>query len=239
MTYLNNKKLNIPEIKNIKELILFLHKNYNFTYQKDYILKDRITDKIYYSSKILNDIDTINIKTLEIIFKLYGGASNPFTKIFDPIVKPIEGIAKFFLLLLAIILWIIKFAIWIIRFTIYTFSLVYNILTSGIFNAVKYIIYLLIFEPISAIVSLIKKIFSLGIKTTDKDINGLFKQKCFRPKEDGTIPTTILVSTILCPPLGMFMMYGMTGWLKILISTFLTFAYYIPGLIYTLIDFYS
>ena len=63
--------------------------------------------------------------------------------------------------------------------------------------------------------------------------------KCYGPKDDGTIPTTILLSTILCPPLGVFMMLGLKGWLYILISALLSLFYYIPGLIYALVLFYT
>ena len=44
-----------------------------------------------------------------------------------------------------------------------------------------------------------------------------------------------IVAMILCPPLGVFMSYGLKGILKILICAGLTLIYYFPGLIYGLL----
>ena len=44
-----------------------------------------------------------------------------------------------------------------------------------------------------------------------------------------------IVATILCPPLGVFMSYGLKGILKIVICALLTLLYYFPGLIYALL----
>ena len=44
-----------------------------------------------------------------------------------------------------------------------------------------------------------------------------------------------IVSMIICPPLGVFMSYGLSGWFKILICCFLTIFYYFPGLLYALL----
>ena len=41
--------------------------------------------------------------------------------------------------------------------------------------------------------------------------------------------------TMLCPPAGVFMAYGITGWVQIIICCVLSLLYYIPGLIYALI----
>lgn len=44
-----------------------------------------------------------------------------------------------------------------------------------------------------------------------------------------------IVALIICPPLGVFMSYGLRGFLKILICAGLSLLYYIPGLIYGLL----
>lgn len=44
-----------------------------------------------------------------------------------------------------------------------------------------------------------------------------------------------IVAIILCPPLGVFMSYGLQGILKILICAGLSLLYYFPGLIYALL----
>lgn len=59
-----------------------------------------------------------------------------------------------------------------------------------------------------------------------------------KAKKDGRVcmkPSTfILLATILCPPLGLFLHLGFTGFFHILVCTFLTVkAYYFPGLIYS------
>ena len=44
-----------------------------------------------------------------------------------------------------------------------------------------------------------------------------------------------MVSTIICPPLGVFMSFGISGWLKILVCCALSLMYYVPGLVYALL----
>lgn len=44
-----------------------------------------------------------------------------------------------------------------------------------------------------------------------------------------------IVAMIICPPLGVFMSFGLSGYLKILICCGLTIFYYFPGLFYALL----
>lgn len=44
-----------------------------------------------------------------------------------------------------------------------------------------------------------------------------------------------IAATIICPPLGVFMSFGIKGWLKILVCSVLSLAYYVPGLVYALL----
>lgn len=44
-----------------------------------------------------------------------------------------------------------------------------------------------------------------------------------------------IISTIICPPLGVFMAFGIKGWLKIAVCSLLSLIYYIPGLVYALL----
>ncbi len=62
--------------------------------------------------------------------------------------------------------------------------------------------------------------------------------KCFRTT-DGHVPFTITLATILLPPMGVFMEFGLTSWINIIICGILTLAYYFPGLIYALVLIYS
>ena len=81
---------------------------------------------------------------------------------------------------------------------------------------------------------------------TKKDINSnYFKgidrkkgKKCYLTNNN-TVPFSILLGTILCPPIGVFMNLGITGWFNILICGLLTLLYYIPGLFYALLVIYA
>ena len=54
--------------------------------------------------------------------------------------------------------------------------------------------------------------------------------KCMKPR------MLSLIITMICPPLGLFLHMGSSGWFHVIICTVLTvYAYYFPGLIYTLL----
>ena len=63
-------------------------------------------------------------------------------------------------------------------------------------------------------------------------------RKCFRTKS-GSIPFSVLIATIFMPPLGVFMEFGLSYWLNIVICIMLTMFYYLPGLIYALLIIFS
>ena len=63
-------------------------------------------------------------------------------------------------------------------------------------------------------------------------------KKCYVSKS-GKVPFSVLMGTILCPPIGVFMEYGISGWLNIIMCTLLTLVYYFPGLMYALFTIYS
>ena len=69
---MNNRKITLPKnIKTVKGLILYIKNKYGLSYQRDYYLKDRITQKSYHS---INFNGTEQISTLEMVFKLNGGS---------------------------------------------------------------------------------------------------------------------------------------------------------------------
>ena len=59
-------------------------------------------------------------------------------------------------------------------------------------------------------------------------------KKCFSTRA-GKLPFSIIIGTILLPPLGVFMELGISGWINIVVCVLLTLAFYFPGLIYALI----
>jgi uncharacterized membrane protein YqaE (UPF0057 family) len=240
MPYMSNRKINLPKnIKSISDFIEHINKKYKLLYQKDYYLQDKITNKYYYSN-ILDDIKSI--ETLDIIFKVSGGGKigdvikNGISKIFQPIIEPIIGIGRVFMLLLKLLLWLIIFVVWLVRFITWILIIFIPALFTDISGLIKLIIMSIFDSTFGLLINLIKKIFGDGIKQ-DKQNDPNYR--CYGVEDDGTVPTSILISTVLCPPLGVFMMYGLTGWLDILISALLSLVYYIPGLIYALMQIYA
>ncbi len=63
------------------------------------------------------------------------------------------------------------------------------------------------------------------------------KQRCVETPGE-SIPLPVLLSTVVLPPLGLFMELGIKGWINILFCAFLTLFFYFPGLIYALIILY-
>jgi uncharacterized membrane protein YqaE (UPF0057 family) len=62
-------------------------------------------------------------------------------------------------------------------------------------------------------------------------------KRCFKqPQSKVAFP--VIISTIILPPMGLFMELGLKGWMNLLICSILTLFYYFPGLIYALIILY-
>jgi uncharacterized membrane protein YqaE (UPF0057 family) len=83
-----------------------------------------------------------------------------------------------------------------------------------------------------------------GLNKNDKNSN-YFKsysrtkgQKTYLTNAN-TVPFSIILGTIICPPMGVFMDMGTSGWLNIIVCCLLTLLFYIPGLCYALLIIYS
>lgn len=62
-------------------------------------------------------------------------------------------------------------------------------------------------------------------------------KRCFKqPQSKVAFP--VIISTIVLPPMGLFMELGLKGWMNLLVCSILTLFYYFPGLIYALIILY-
>ena len=60
--------------------------------------------------------------------------------------------------------------------------------------------------------------------------NGTKGAKCMNQRK------LSLLITLICPPLGLFLHLGSSGWFHVIVCSLLTvYAYYFPGLIYTLL----
>ena len=70
-----------------------------------------------------------------------------------------------------------------------------------------------------------------GGRNTDKDMYRPLR--CY--KSVGSEGFINMAATIICPPLGVFMAFGLKGWIKIALCCILSLAYYVPGLVYALL----
>lgn len=180
-------------------------------------------------------------KTNKIKEKFIFGGTDPLSEIVDVL----KGIFKFFELAFKGLVWLIKFVIWAFRFALYLifdvfwFPNLFSDIVSGSFYYPKIIT--------ETLLVLVKRV---GNSIVDKFIGPLFKnifgwdwafntkQKDIYKTEEGRIPLTIIISTILLPPLGMFMRFGLGGWINILITGCLTMIFYFPGLVFALVQIY-
>ena len=220
---------------------------------QDYFLKNTKTGKIlnanvyYFFTGPLRTED----HRYEIIPKLKGGVipfmllslvSKPFRMIFNAFVLFYKAII--YIILLSI--WIFKFLTWL--FTDFLLSLPFDLvgMIGGIVKGIYYVVMDVIGFYLRNIInglgnSTVHAIFGAdNVKTQSGGGAGEEEEtcrKCYRT-EDGTVPFTVLIITILCPPIGVFMEYGVLGWFNILICSLLTLAFYFPGLLYALILLY-
>jgi uncharacterized membrane protein YqaE (UPF0057 family) len=181
-------------------------------------------------------------------------------QLFGPIVKPIVGIGKVFIFLLQVIVWFGKFLYWFILFLIWAFS--------DLLNPIKLIadfwnsIVLILVTLINTVFGVFMGVAAFGTNQVGQWVQGfwgwdqsnLTKQdkesnyfksidtrkgkKCYLTNNN-KVPFSVLLGTILCPPLGVFMDLGFTGWMNIFICTLLTLLFYLPGLFYALLVIYS
>jgi uncharacterized membrane protein YqaE (UPF0057 family) len=229
-----------------------------------YILNGRLVSP----DMILADVaepDIIN--TLECHMRIRGGFEledipiiGQVFQLFAPIVNPIVGIGKVFIFLLQIIVWFGKFIYWSIMFLIWAFS--------DLLNPIKLVadfwgsIVLILLTLMNTVFGVIMGLSAFVVNQIGQwmggfwgwDQSGLTKQdkeskyfegidrnkgrKCYLTNNN-RVPFSILLGTILCPPLGIFMDMGITGWMNIFICALLTLLFYLPGLFYALLVIYS
>ncbi len=184
----------------------------------------------------------------------------PVQLIFDPIISPIIMIGEVFVMLINFVIWLVKFTIWFIQFIIWLFTDLLNPLNfcRDFFNTIIVIVYALF----SSVFNIILGLMAVSVNTvggwmqgfwgwdqssltkSDRESNYFSKmnrskgKKCYLTNTN-TVPFSIILGTILCPPIGVFMDMGLTGWLNILICILLTLLFYIPGLVYALLIIYS
>lgn len=174
--------------------------------------------------------------------------------------KSILKIGDFFKMIFLSLGWLTKFILWFIQFVVWLFTDLLNpkTLATDFFNSLIAIVIAICRLPFDILMALLQSSINIvggwmqgfwgwdqsSLTQNDKNSN-YFKQinrnkgkKCYLTNTN-TIPFSVVLGTILCPPIGVFMDMGITGWLNILICILLTLLFYIPGLVYALLIIYS
>jgi uncharacterized membrane protein YqaE (UPF0057 family) len=206
-----------------------------------------------------------NPNNIELKPRINGGIKGIFNKIFkaifkvfDPIIKPLRVIADAVMMLIRMIIYMLMLTLWIIKFLVWFFTDFLLSIPFDIITLTKRITYIL-FDAITSIFKVF--MYKIGNNIGSMTLSGLmgadnvpdesknestdgeffqktaYDTKCYRTS-DGLVPFSVIIATILCPPIGVFMEYGLFGWFNILICGLLTLAFYFPGLIYALILLY-
>jgi len=158
------------------------------------------------------------------------------------------------------LVWFAKFIIWFVQFILWLFIDLLNPLTlfTDFFNSLIALVLAICRLPFDILLALFQSIINIiggwmqgfwgwdqsSLTERDKQsnyfktINRIKGKKCYLTNTN-TIPFSVILGTILCPPVGVFMDMGVTGWLNILICILLTLLFYIPGLVYALLIIYS
>jgi uncharacterized membrane protein YqaE (UPF0057 family) len=214
----------------------------------DIAMRDCI-NRLEYHPRILGGFDLEDIPVIGLVFQIFG-----------PLIKPIVGIGNVFMFLLQIIVWFGKFLYWFIMFIIWAFSDLLNPikLLADFWGSIILILVTLINTVFGVIMGLAAFVVNQvgqwmqgfwgwdesNLTKQDKASN-YFKsidtkkgKKCYLTNNN-TVPFSVLLGTILCPPLGVFMDLGLMGWMNIFVCALLTLLFYLPGLFYALLVIYS
>jgi uncharacterized membrane protein YqaE (UPF0057 family) len=209
-----------------------------------------ITHSTELISNIFEKLHTNKI-TIDINPRLKGGG-------FFDIFKSIIQIGKVFIMFGDFIYWLLKFIVWFVFFLVWLIKFMFVDLLFDLPNSLLIIIVTIFRLPVdiftaiaaffmNAIGGLMSTIWGWdqsNLTKNDKNSN-YFREmdrtkgkKCYLTNTN-TVPFSILLGTIICPPIGVFMDLGVSGWFNILICILLTLMFYVPGLFYALIIIYS
>ena len=200
---------------------------------------------------------------MKIIMTVIGAVTKFFEEVlFGPILKPIMMVVKvMYIVFILVPIYSVKLLIWTFRFMLWFVLEVANPLTliNDFVGTIKMLTLIIVGAVFELLKSFPKKILNTTTMTVFQGLWGWdkviadewdykyseyhnCKQKCRGAKcyktNSGQVPFSILIGAVICPPIGVFMEYGLTGWINILICVLLTAAFYFPGLIYALIVLY-
>jgi uncharacterized membrane protein YqaE (UPF0057 family) len=249
--------LNNKNISTIKDLISYLqindnylniYKNYFILYNNRLISNEILIETLFYDKKYKT-----NIINIELIEKQKGGG---FLDIFQSIID----IGKFFIKLGDFVVWFGKFILWVVKFFWWFFVDFLNPVNfvTDFFKSIMLITVTICKIPFELIMASFKICINIiggwmqgfwgwdmsSLTKADKNspyfksFNRTAGQKIYYTQQN-TVPFSIILGTILCPPMGVFMDMGTTGWLNIIICCLLTLLFYLPGLCYALLIIYS
>ena len=217
--------------------------------------KNKETD----SKKLINNIGNIDnterqIINIEIIPQLKGGGLVDVVKAIGSIGELFVFAYKGIIYIIELFLWAIEVLSWILKELADPGKLI-----TEFGSTMTTLMFALVYAPMQILYNLLKKSVNLLDRTVfngfwgwdtrpaslndeqkaaffsnDNKCNG---KKCYL-KKDGKVPFNVIIGTIICPPLGVFMEYGLTGWINILICIALSLCLYFPGLIYALMCIY-
>lgn len=188
---------------------------------------------------------------------------DPVLSIIDLIVQPLKGpvnsVATAFIFFIKFIIWVGNILIWSVNVIMFLIEVIIGT-PSDLFSSVLGITVSVLLAIPQTLINIAKWVSDNFIKyivggfwgwdkvpNNKDDYNesnywkankGDAKGKCYTAP-DGRVPFSVLLGTILMPPIGVFMTMGLTGWIHILLCSLFTLAYYIPGLMYALLIIYS
>jgi uncharacterized membrane protein YqaE (UPF0057 family) len=218
-------------------------------------VKDLIDDAINsLKDFIMGIINTIVDGFLYIFNQIMNYVINPIISVFMIIKNVFEQMIKFFIYLVNVFIWFGNVVAWV-----FTEILNLPLFFTDFLKALMTVIYAMF----STVVNIALIFFETSVNSVGNLVSGSFwgwdqsitspvdkqsdyfkkQKKCKNKKcylnQDNKVPFSVILGTILCPPLGVFMEYGITGWFNILICAVLTIFFYFPGLFYALLIIYN
>jgi len=243
-----------------KQKLLKNINQYYFIHNNKLIKHQIFVNDIINNNKSVNN-DCITIKCL---YKVKGGfipgLDDALGLIFKPIIAPFEDIGMLFVMLFHIVIWLVLLTWWLLQFLFWVVLDLLNPLNflGDFFNTLIILVLAACRLPVDIFMTLLSFSVNLmgtwmqgfwgwdqsGLTKNDREskyfqnLNKNKNKKCYLTNSN-TVPFSVVLGTILCPPIGVFMDMGLTGWLNIIVCIFLTLLFYIPGLVYALLVIYS
>ena len=200
-----------------------------------------------------NNTNNTKFQNIEIIERQRGGG-------FMDIITGIIKIGEVFIKIGEFIEWLALFVVWFIQFILWVFIDLLNPVTlaNEFFNSLMVILIAILRLPFDLFIGLFAIVInSIGgwmqgfwgwdqSSLTKADKNSKYFSGINRKKgtkyyltNSNTVPFSVILGTLLCPPMGVFMDMGTAGWLNIIVCCLLTLIFYLPGLFYALLIIYT